>query len=155
MVERDDLVAIVAAAVLHRQQSQRLARVLLAPETVVETPAEPPAKARASPQQIADEFAILVAAVAVEIEEFGQQQPIGLLLHPLALFMPPAQIVVPRPQVGQQLWARARQINPEIAEHLQPGVKRVDCLAQASVLVGRHKRLLTLDRNWSLPAMVS
>src|SRR6266851_1657787 len=110
MVERDDLVAIVAAAVLHRQHRKRPTRILLAGETAVETPAEPPAKAWASPQQIADQFAILVAAVAVEIEEFGQQ-PIGLPLHPLALFLLPAQLVAPRPQVGQQLPTRARQIN--------------------------------------------
>src|SRR6266478_211641 len=141
MVERDDLVTIVAATVLHRQHRQRPARILLARETVVETPAETPAKARTSPQQIADQFAIHVAAVTVEIEEFRQQQPIGLALHPLALFVPPAQLIAPRPQVGQQLPTRARQINPEIAERPQPGVERVDRLAQALVSVGRHKRL--------------
>src|SRR6266567_6176241 len=99
MVERDDLVAIVVAAVLHRQHRQRPARILLVRETAVETPAEPPAKAWASPQQIADEFAILVAAVAVEVDQLGQQQPIGLPLHPLALFVLPAQLIAPRPQV--------------------------------------------------------
>src|SRR5881394_1343418 len=51
IVERDDLIAIIAAAILHRQDREDVAGVFFGGDAVGEAPAEAPAKARTSPQE--------------------------------------------------------------------------------------------------------
>ena len=107
-IECDDLVAIVATAILHRQQRQHVAGVFFGRDPRPEAPAEPPAEGAMPAQHLAEPFAIGVAASPIEIEQRRQQRPVCLELRRFQRLLLPPHLVLARPQIGEQLRAGSR-----------------------------------------------